>query len=164
MSDSLLELFCEIDDFCQHFIPAWDQQRLSCQERQRRRQGRLSLSESMTILIYFHQSSYRCFKHDYMKYRDTLQSAFPNLISYSRFVQLMPSTLIPLCVYLMGRRGQQSGISFIDATSIVVCHNRRIQSHKVFKGLARRGKTSTGWFYGFKLHLIINDRGELLAF
>ncbi len=103
------------------------------------------------------------FEH-YMKHRDTLQSAFPDLISYSRFVQLMPSTLIPLCVYLMGRRGQQSGISFIDATSIVVCHNRRIQSHKVFKGLARRGKTSTGWFYGFKLHLIINDRGELLAF
>ena len=52
----------------------------------------------------------------------------------------------------------------MDATSIVVCHNRRIQSNKVFKNLAKRGKTSTGWFYGFKLHLVINDRGELLAF
>ena len=46
----------------------------------------------------------------------------------------------------------------------MVCHNRRIHSHKVFKKIARRGKTSVGWFYGFKLHLVVNDCGELLAF
>jgi Transposase DDE domain. len=77
---------------------------------------------------------------------------------------LIPSVLILLCVYLNQRKGAVTGLSFIDATSIVVCHNRRIHSHKVFKKLAKRGKTSVGWFYGFKLHLVVNEKGELLAF
>ena len=71
---------------------------------------------------------------------------------------------MPLCVYLNQRKASASGIAFIDATSIVVCHNRRIHNHKVFKKLAKRDKTSMGWFYGFKLHLVVNDRSELLAF
>lgn len=75
----------------------------------------------------------------------------------------MPSVLVPLCPSLQQRKGRVTGIAFIDATSRVVCHNRRIHSHTVFKKRARRGKTSVGWFYGFNLHLGINDRGELLA-
>src|SRR5438067_7500777 len=75
----------------------------------------------------------------------------------------MPSALVPLCGYLQSRKGRCSGISFVDSTSLKVCHNRRIHSHKVFAGCARRGKTSVDWFYGFKLHLVINDRGELLS-
>jgi hypothetical protein len=62
------------------------------------------------------------------------------------------------------RRGNATGISFIDSTPLKVCHNRRIYQHKVFSGIAARGKTSTGWFYGFKLHLVINDCGEILSF
>ena len=77
---------------------------------------------------------------------------------------VIPTALVPLCVSLQTRKGQATGIAFIDATSLVVCHNRRIYSHRVFKKIARRGKTSVGWFYGFKLHLVVNDRGELLAF
>jgi hypothetical protein len=146
MQDSLTELFCDIDDFCQQFIPDWERQQLASQERQRRREGMLGLSEMMTILVYFHPSSYRCFKHYYFCQHTLLKAAFPGLLSYSRFVYLTPGGLIPLCVYLMGRRGQQTGISFIDATSLVVCHPRRIHSHKVFKQVAQRGKTSTGWF------------------
>src|SRR5437868_13320087 len=75
----------------------------------------------------------------------------------------MPSALIPLCGYLQSRKGRCSGISFIDSTSLKVCHNRRIHSHKVFEGCARRGKTSVDWFFGFKLHLVTNDCGELLS-
>ena len=90
--------------------------------------------------------------------------AFPRIVSYNRFVELMPSALVPLCGYLQTRKGACSGISFIDSTSLKVCHNRRIHSHKVFDGCARRGKTSVDWFYGFKLHLVTNDCGELLAF
>ena len=93
-----------------------------------------------------------------------LKAAFPNLVSYTRFVALMPSVLLPLWVSLNTRQGQVTGLAFIDATTLVVCHNRRIYSHKVFKQLARRGKTSLGWFYGFKLHLVVNDQGELRAF
>ena len=59
--------------------------------------------------------------------------------------------------------GSCRGISFVDATKLSVCHNRRIKRHKVFEGIAQRGKTSMGWFYGFKLHAIINHHGELLS-
>ena len=77
---------------------------------------------------------------------------------------MIPTGLVPWCVYLHTRKGQATGIAFLDATSLVVCPHRRIQSHKVFKQVAQRGKTSVGWFYGFKRHLVVNDRGELLAF
>lgn len=162
---SLEALFCEVDDFCQTFLPQWHQQQIGHGERKRCRAGQLCLSEIMTLLIHFHQSQYRHFKGYYLWYvRRTLKHDFPGLVSYNRFVALMPSVLIPLCVYLNQRKGRATGLAFVDATSIVVCHNRRIHSHKVFKQLAKRGKTSVGWFYGFKLHLVVNDCGELLAF
>ena len=75
---------------------------------------------------------------------------------------MQPSTLIPLMAYLRSCLGASTGIGFIDSTSIKVCHNRRIKQHKVFQEIAKRGKTSVDWFYGFKLHLAINHRGELL--
>jgi hypothetical protein len=162
---SLEDLFCDVDDFCRRFLPVWHRQQLQYQERQRLRGCRLALSEIMTILIHFHQSHYRNFKAYYLLYVCRhLAGAFPNRLSYNRLVAVIPAALVPLCVYLHTRKGLVTGIAFIDATSLVVCHNRRIQSHKVFKSVARRGKTSVGWFYGFKLHLVVNDRGDLLAF
>jgi len=162
---SLDDLFCDVDDFCRLFLPDWHRQQLQQGERKRRRSCRLVLSDIMTILIHFHQSHYRDFKAYYLLYVCRhLASAFPNRLSYNRLVAVIPTALVPLCVYLHTRKGQATGIAFIDATSLVVCHNRRIQSHKVFKQVAQRGKTSVGWFYGFKLHLVVNDRGELLAF
>jgi hypothetical protein len=118
----------------------------------------------MTIIVLFHSSGYRNFKTFYTEHvMKHLAWAFPRLVSYNRFVELMPSALVPLCGYLQTRKGQCSGISFIDSTSLKVCHNRRIHSHKVFAGCARRGKTSVDWFFGFKLHLVTNDCGELLS-
>ncbi|HSM81253.1 MAG TPA: IS982 family transposase [Nodosilinea sp.] len=90
------------------------------------------------------------------------REAFPSLVSYNRFVEWMPSALLPLCVYLKHCFGACTGISFIDSSSLKVCHNRRIRRHKVFRGLAARGKISVDWFFGFKLHLVVNDQGELL--
>jgi hypothetical protein len=159
----ILPVFCDIDDFCRFFEPLWKKQLLCVGERQRDRAARLCLSEVMTIITLFHASSYRNFKAYYTEHAmKNLPWAFPRLTSYQRFVELMPSALVPLCGYLQTRKGQCSGISFIDSTCLKVCHNRRIHSHKVFSGSARRGKTSVDWFYGFKLHLIINDCGELL--
>jgi hypothetical protein len=133
--------------------------------RKRNRRGQLSPSEIMTILVWFHRSNYRTFKHFYQEYVcEALRQEFPNLVSYSRFIALIPGVCVPLCAYLMTRRGPCTGIAFVDATSLAVCHNRRIRSHKVFRHVAARGKTSVGWFYGFKLHLMINDRGDLLGF
>lgn len=162
---NLLNLFCNVDDFCHQFIPQWQRQQIATSERKRIKRSRLSPSEVMTIVIHFHQSHYREFKSYYQGYVCVhLKQEFPDLVSYNRFVELQQSVLIPLCFYLQSRKGQCQGISFVDSTALAVCHNRRIQRHRTFQNLASRGKTTMGWFYGFKLHLIVNDQGELLAF
>ncbi len=78
-------------------------------------------------------------------------------------VEAMADYLVPLVASLKTKQGQCTGISFIDSTPLTVCKNPRISSHRVFAGLAQRGKTSTGWFFGFKLHLVVNDQGEILS-
>ena len=162
---SVLELFCHVDDFCRCFEPKWHKQCLASGSKQRNRARELALSEIMTILILFHRSHYRTFKAFYTEHVCVdLQTDFPALVSYTRFVEFFPSALVPLCIYLHSCLGECSGISFVDSTRLAVCHNRRIQQHRVFRGLAAPGKTSVDWFFGFKLHLVFSDRGELLTF
>lgn len=161
---SLLELYCAVDDFCQEIEQEQIGRLLGDGGQQRQRAGQLGDSEALTIMIHFHQSQYRNFKAYYQQYVQVyLRGEFPHLISYGRFVQRMPRLLGWLCLYLFSRLGVCSGISFVDATFIAVCDNRRINQHQVFKGIAARGKGSTGWSFGFKLHLVVNDTGELLA-
>ena len=157
------ETFCAVDDFCQMFEPEWRQRQLESGERRRRRERELACSEIMTIVIVFHSSNYRDFKHFYMMLQVRHSTEFPKLVSYSRFVTLMKSVLGPLCAYLKFCMGCSTGIAFVDSTAIAVCGNKRIGRHRVFDELAKRGKTTMGWFFGFKLHLIINECGELLA-
>jgi len=160
---SVLELFCAVDDFCQSFEPKWHQQCIANGTKQRHRARQLTTSEIMTILILFHQSHYRTFKAFYSEHVAVeLCADFPGLVSYSRFVEFFPSVVVPLCAYLHSCFGACTGISFVDSTPLSVCHTRRIQQHRVFRGLAARGKNSVGWFYGLKLHLLFNDCGELL--
>jgi transposase len=165
MNNSILPLFADLDDFCQSFEPIYKTPQLNSATARRKRQSALTLSEIMTIIVWFQQSSYRTFKDYYLKeVCQHLRDEFPDLVSYNRFVELMPQALVPLCYYLQTRKGQSVGVAFIDSLPIAVCHNRRIPSHKVFAQVAERGKSSVDWFYGFKLHLIVNDQGELLAF
>ncbi len=118
----------------------------------------------MTLLILFHMSHYRHFNAFYIEHvQPYLKADFPHLVSYNRIITLKKRAIIPLCTFLSSRKEKSQGIAFIDSTKIAVCHNLRIPRNKVFKGVAQRGKTSMGWFYGFKLHLVINDCGELLS-
>jgi hypothetical protein len=154
-----------VDAFWQWFEPLWERELLRSGKRQRRRATRLHPAEILTILILFQQSGYRTFKGFYHEHVQVhLRQEFPRALSYSRFVELMPRFLVPLAIYLHTQQGSCTGVSFIDSTSLAVCHPARIHQHRVFAVDARRGKTSVGWFYGFKLHLVVNDRGELLAF
>ena len=160
---SLTELFCHVDDFWRAFEPLWREQQIS-NGKQRERERTLYPSEIMTILIHFHQARYRDFKTYYTQFVEQfLQREFPKLVSYTRFIQLMSEYVVPLSAYLHNCFGRCTGISFIDSTPLAVCDNRRIHQHRVFTETARRGKTSMGWFYGFKLHTIVTERGELLA-
>ena len=160
----ITEIFCHIDDFCLDFIPKY--QKLLLGSRKRNKPSKLTLSEVMTIQVLFHLSGYRNFKTFYTGYVWVhLGSYFPDLVSYNRMVELKRDSLIPLAIYLKTHGvGPCTGISFIDSTPIRVCNNRRIHSHKVFEGLAQRGQCSIGWFYGFKLHLITADTGEIVDF
>ena len=163
--DALTHLFCSVDDFCQAFLPVWKQAHLPAKGKRRRARS-LSESEIMTLLIAFHQSGFRNFKTFYLGYVCRhLPNAFPRLVSYPRFIEFIPSVLVPLAAYLkcLLGKGTCRGISFVDSTPLAVCDNHRIKQHKVFATLAQRGKTSTGWFYGFKLHVLVNERGELLS-
>lgn len=160
------QIFCDVDDFCSSWERLWQQvPQLPSMTEERRSKSRMHLSEVMTIAIAFHGSGYRTFKEFYtLQVLPSWGHAFPNLVSYTRFVELMPWCLMLLCCFLQSRRGEITGISFIDSTPIEVCHRCRAHAHKVFKGLVGWGKNSVGWHFGFKLHLVINECGELLAF
>ena len=138
--ESLVELFCHVDDFCQAFLPRMEKKLLANGKPIRNRERSLTLSEIMTLLILFHQSHYRNFKAYYIEYvLAHLRRDFPGLVSYTRFVDFIPSALIPLCVYFKAAcLGKCTGISFVDATSLDVCLSQRIASHKVFAGLAEQ--------------------------
>lgn len=158
------QIYVDVDDFCQRFLPAFETQLLESSEKQRHKPSRLSTSEVMTILILFHRYRFRDFKTFYTQHvQQHLKDEFPELVSYTRMLKLLQSTLVPLCAYLTHRYGKPTGIAFIDATKLQVCHNIRIPRNKVFEGVAARGKSSMGWFYGFKLHLLINERGDILS-
>lgn len=161
---NLVELYCDVDDFCKVFVPQWQQQLIEDGSRSRHRECRLSMSEIMTIIIGFHMSHHRDFKNYYLGHvKQFYKKAFPDLLSYTRFLAVMPRTIVPMCAYFTTLKGKPTGIDFIDSTSLKVCHNIRIPRHKTFSGVAQRGKGTMGWFYGFKLHLIVNHLGEIVA-
>lgn len=160
----LVELFCRIDDFWKNFESLWTSHLLSSGKSIPKRPSSLSMSEVIIILVLFHFVRYRDFKTFYLFHLSTyLKKEFPNLVSYTQFLELKRRAIFPLYCFLFSLYGKCTGFSFVDSTSLAVCHPKRIHSHRVFKGLAKRGKTTKGWFYGFKLHLTINEQGELLG-
>ncbi len=163
--NNLVELYCLVDDFAHEFMPNFEKNQLEVGLKQRHKPCGLSPSEIMTLIIYFHQLRFRDFKTYSIQYvHKHLRTAFPKLVSYNRFVELMPSVLLPLCFFVHCHQKTETGIYFVDATTIEVCHVKRANSNKVFKTIAKKGKSSMGWFFGFKLHIVINDKGELIAF
>jgi IS5 family transposase len=159
------EIFCEIDDFCKAFYPEFERNLLPEGRCVRQRSGAMCASEIITILVLFHLSHYRDFKNFYLtEVARSRRSDFPNLLSYHRFVEIEGRHLAALCVFLTQKTGDQTGFYYIDSTPLAVCHNKRIHKHKTFADIARRGHTSMGWFYGFKLHVVINNKGQIMAF
>ena len=168
--DKITEIFCMADDFCRVYDRFINANGLApVRDRSKRkyhRDGKLSDAEVITIMILFHLSGYKCLKHFYLdevcKNRADL---FPKTVSYNRFIELERKVAIPFILFVKRCcMGACTGISFVDSTALRVCRNQRIHLHKVFRGLAQRGQCSMGWFYGFKLHLICSEKGEILNF
>lgn len=168
MEDKITEIFCLIDDFCKEFDKAKKDHVLveETKKKRRNRKYKLSDSEVITILVIFHLGQFRNLKHFYINYlQKHLKSEFPETVSYNRFVELQQKALMPMCAFMqLCCLGKCTGISYIDSCPLRVCHIKRERNHKVMKNLASKGQCSMGWFYGFKLHIIINDRGEILDF
>ena len=165
--DKVTELFCMADDFCKFFDRMVAKYTFkSTAKRSYHRNSTMSKAEIMLIIILFHDSNYRCLKHFYQEHVcKNLRHLFPKVVSYNRFVELEREVAVILALFIKKvLLGKCTGISFVDSTPLRVCRNQRIHIHKTFKGIAQRGKCSMGWFFGFKLHLICNEKGELLNF
>lgn len=161
--DKITDIFCIADEFCKSFDQSTRPFLLG---KPSKRPPVMSTSEIISICLLFHLSGFRCFKHFYIFYvQKHMQAEFPDTVSYNRFIELSQRVLMPMTIFLKTCcLGRCTGISFVDSTPIRVCNNKRIKRNKVFKGIAETGKSTMGWFYGFKLHIVINDKGEVLNF
>lgn len=166
--DTLVQVFMDVDDFCNVYEIYSNRNKIEDTPKKRRGpQSELCLSEITTLLIFYQSSGYKCFKYYYKEcVIKELAPFFPGVPSYQRFVELIPRAAQVLYLFCQYRccQGQRTEIYFADSKKLPVCENQRIHSNKVFKNVAQRGKSSTGWFYGLKLHLIINNLGEVINF
>jgi hypothetical protein len=152
-----------VDEFCKIYLNC-QKHRLISSGNSRYRAGKMSLAEMLTIMIIYHLSPAREFKYFYLYFLPQKHGKnFPNLLSYNRFVEIMPNLLLPLITMLHCMSGKKDDIYFIDSTKLQICHNKRTNSNRVFKGMATMGRSSYGWFMGFKLHLIINSKGQIIS-
>jgi hypothetical protein len=166
-SHKVTEIYFIIDEFFKEFdnlIRGYSLQ--EAKTKKRNRKFTMSQSEVMTILFLFRSGAFKNLKSFYVFYvQKHMQKDFPNTVSYNRFVELRRKVSLPPAIFVkMMCMGKCTGISFIDSTSLRSCHIKREKQHKTFKGIAEKGQCSIGWFYGFKLHLIINDKGEIPDF
>lgn len=167
-SSNLVEIFYLADEFCKEFYKVMEGHQLPAADgkKHRNKPSKLNDAEVITIMIAFHLGGYRNLKHFYINYvQKHLIGYFPKTVSYNRFVELQQKALLPMTIFLKAMRlGKSTGISFVDSTAVSVCKNKRIFNHKVFKDIAQRGKSTMGYFFGFKLHIVINDKGEVIDF
>lgn len=166
--DKVTEIFCMLGDLCKEMDLVIDQNSIveDSGKARRKKPSRMSDSEVITIMILFHLKGYRCLNHFFLNHvTQHMRDDFPKTVSYNRFVELQKKCVLPMVVFLQTCcLGQCSGISFIDSTVIKACHHKREKQNKVFKGIASKGRGTMGWFFGFKLHIIINERGEIIDF
>lgn len=162
-SDKVTEIFYLIDEFCIQFDATLSTHIVGNAPKKK---PRMSNAEVITIVTLFHSGAFRNIKHFYVHYIQAhMSSEFPKTVSYNRFTELMQSALLPMTMFMKTCcLGDCTGISFVDSTPIRVCKNKRVKRHRVFRDIAEVGKSSMGYFYGFKLHLMINDKGEILNF
>lgn len=162
MKKCITTVYYLVDNFCKIFNE-WEKAKLLPSNKIRHRAGSLSLAELLTIVLYFYLSPCKDFKNYYLYFLPAKYSSYFQLVGYSRIIQLWPSLILPLAILIHQLKGEQTGIYFIDSTKLQICHNKRTSSNKVFGKKAKIGKSSYGWFMGYKLHLIINNKGAIMA-
>lgn len=161
--DYITELYCLVDDFWQSVKERIDNYMISDDKKHRSCQAMLSISEVATLVIFFHTMRFRQIKKFYLYVNTLMRREFPRFPSYNRFIELIPRCNVFLTALFDSLKGQCTRLSVVDSTPLAVCDNHRISRHKVFDGYAEWGKNSTGCFFGFKLHVVINHLGEIIS-
>jgi hypothetical protein len=161
--DKITEIFYITDEFCSEFQRSIQGHLIG---NPAKKKPKMSQSEVITILVIYHGMQHKNLKNFYLHYvQKHLTHLFPNTVSYNRFVELSQQVVLPMTLFLkMQCLGECTGITYVDSTPIRVCKNKRIKRNKVFKDIATVGKSTMGWFYGFKLHLVVNEKGDILNF
>lgn len=162
MKKCITTVYCLVDDFCKIF-QKWQESKLLPDNRIRNRESSLKLSELLTIVLYFYLSPCKDFKNYYLYFLQSRYRNYFKFVSYSRIIQLWPNLVLPLLLLIHCLKGERNSIYFIDSTKLQICHNKRTSSNRTFKRIAKVGRSSYGWFMGFKLHLIINNKAQIIA-
>jgi len=163
--ENIEEIFYYVDEFCKSFEKWFQKTQLSSRlkrKRKRKKKLNMALSEIATIVLMFHKSGYRCFKDYYLYLLRSHGNDFRNMVCYDRFTALIRRALPALMMMLNALAGEVTEVMFMDSTPYCVCKIRRCARHKVFAGIAAKSKTSTGWFFGLKLHFLFNSNGEIV--
>ena len=157
----LTTIFYEIDNFCKEF-----ESQIKIGKKKRNRSVSLTMSEVMTLSLWYHYTGHNTFKDYYTKHvQEYLTREFPKLVSYNRFIELRKTIVMPMLIFFCTKKlSFCTGISFADSFKLEACNIKRASSHKTLKNIANKGKTSMGWFYGMKVHIIINHYGEIVSF
>lgn len=162
----LTTIFCEVADFCKFYEENTEKTNLLGDSNIKRRPCNMELSEIITVLIYGASLSdqFKHFKAFYNHNQPELQSAFHSLLSYGRIIELKQKVAMPMMQFLLFKLSQCTEKSYIDSTALKACHPKRVNSHSVLENIAAVGKTTNGWFYGTKLHLVVTPLGEIVNF
>ena len=156
-------LYVHIDDFSKIY-EEWEKKKLIRVTEYRKREGKLSMSEQLLIVILYHLEGFKNFKY-YYKYAVEIKykSLFKEAVCYDRFIQIIPKLLVPLSILLQSLFSEARGIYFLYTTKLSICNCRREKRNKVLGKIAEKGKISMSLFFGFKLHMITNDVSQRMA-
>jgi hypothetical protein len=150
-------VFCVIDDLCKY---------LFVEPHTAGRHRGLSVSEVITICLIRDHFKIEDLKHLYRLLDQKYRYDFPGLPSYANFVATVNSSswqMLTLVKVLVAINNQSAvTVKIVDSTPLPVCHNMRIYKHKTMKKYATRSKSTMGWFYGLKLHLLIDLQRNIL--
>ncbi len=135
------------------------------------RNHKLTPAELLTISLYRFVTKQQDFKTYYGFLKGYHAREFPQLPHYSQVLryqkQLLPFESLLLSLLMAMNRSNfknaKEYLMFVDGSEIPVCTNKRIFTHKVSRIIAQRSKSSKGWFYGFRLHILCDRKGNLLG-
>jgi len=165
--ETLYHIFDRIDDLLKAMSISLRRKLLADLKPKGGRPSGLSLPAILTLGIFRFATGVKDVKHYHRKLVSSYSQELGRIPNYGNFNALM-NQATPYVIFLLewicySNKSTSNGAYFLDATSLKVCENKRIFDHKVCEDIAQRGKSSMGWFFGFKLHVVCDSLGRLVS-